>query len=230
MEARDALLARIPEAQATAVEALGRFKGMLDTYREEAATFGDFPSLFLGLVGHDGSWEHYDGAIRVVDSSGQIVADGLDGQRYRDFIGEATQHDNYLKFPYYKPLGYPEGIYRVGPLARLNLCDRMPTPMAERERLRIPRSVRHRDVVLPLPLCPADRDPGGRRGHCAGARRPGNPLLRPAPRPRGGEQPGRRRRQRGAAGHPVSPLQGRSERRGWNGSTSSSRRGRTAWR
>ena len=50
-----------------------------------------------------------------------------------DFIGEATQHDSYLKFPYYKPLGYPEGIYRVGPLARLNLCERMPTPLADRE-------------------------------------------------------------------------------------------------
>ena len=51
------------------------------------------------------------------------MADGLDGQRYRDFIGEASQHDCYLKFPYYKPMGYPDGIYRVGPLARLNICD-----------------------------------------------------------------------------------------------------------
>ena len=50
-----------------------------------------------------------------------------------DFIGEATQHDSYLKFPYYKPLGYPDGIYRVGPLARLNLCERMPTALADRE-------------------------------------------------------------------------------------------------
>ncbi len=54
---------------------------------------------------------------------GQIVADGLDPQRYTDFIGEAAQHDSYLKSPYYKPLGYPDGIYRVGPLARLNVCD-----------------------------------------------------------------------------------------------------------
>jgi NAD-reducing hydrogenase large subunit len=108
---------------------------MLDTYREEAATFGEFPSLFLGLIAPDGTWEHYDGAIRIVDADGRIVADGLDGQRYRDFIGEASQPDSYLKFPYFKPMGYPEGVYRVGPLARLNLCDRMPTPMAERERL-----------------------------------------------------------------------------------------------
>ena len=50
-----------------------------------------------------------------------------------DWIGEAAEHDSYLKFPFYKPLGYPAGIYRVGPLARLNICDRMPTPLADRE-------------------------------------------------------------------------------------------------
>ena len=132
-EARDALRSRVPEAQATVQDALGRFKGLLDRYREEAAAFGDFPSLFLGLVAPDGTWDHYDGAIRIGDADGHIVADGLDGQRYRDFIGEATQHDSYLKFPYYKPMGYPGGIYRVGPLARLNICDRMPTPLADGE-------------------------------------------------------------------------------------------------
>jgi NAD-reducing hydrogenase large subunit len=130
---RDVLRDRIPEARATVLGALGRFKGMLDRYDEEARTFGNFPSLFMGLVGHDGTWEHYDGKIRVGDSQGNIVADGLDAQRYPEFLGEATQHDSYLKFPYYKPLGYPDGIYRVGPLARLNICDRMPTALADRE-------------------------------------------------------------------------------------------------
>jgi NAD-reducing hydrogenase large subunit len=85
------------------------------------------------LVGHDGDWEHYGGKLRLGDSEGRIIADDLDSERYMDWIGEAAQHDSYLKFPYYKPLGYPDGIYRVGPLARLNLCDRMPTPRADRE-------------------------------------------------------------------------------------------------
>ena len=131
---RDAIRAWIPEVKATVLDALGRFKGLLDRHRDEAECFGDFPSLFLGLVGDDGTWEHHDGPIRVVDAKGIIVADRLDPQRYMDYIGEATQPDSYLKFPYYKPMGYPEGIYRVGPLARLNLCDRMPTELAERER------------------------------------------------------------------------------------------------
>ncbi len=131
---RDAIRAWIPEVKATVLDALGRFKGLLDRHRDEAECFGDFPSLFLGLVGDDGTWEHHDGPIRVVDAKGIIVADRLDPQRYMNYIGEATQPDSYLKFPYYKPMGYPEGIYRVGPLARLNLCDRMPTELAERER------------------------------------------------------------------------------------------------
>jgi NAD-reducing hydrogenase large subunit len=130
---RDAIGDRIPEARAIVVDALGRLKGLLDQFQEEVAVFGDFPSLFLGLVAADGTWDHYDGKIRVCDSQGHIIAEGLDAQRYWDFLGEASQPDSYLKFPYYKPLGYPGGIYRVGPLARLNLCDRMPTPLADRE-------------------------------------------------------------------------------------------------
>src|SRR5437667_306491 len=55
-----ALRDRIPEAQAIVLDALGRFKGLLDRYQEETRTFGEFPSLFLGLVGHDGTWEHYE--------------------------------------------------------------------------------------------------------------------------------------------------------------------------
>ena len=130
---RHAIRGRIPESLATALDALGRFKSLLDRYQEEAECFGNFPSLFLGLVGRDGTWEHYDGKIRLGDGSGRIIADDLDPQRYMDWIGEAAEHDSYLKFPYYKPQGYPDGIYRVGPLARLNICERMPTPLSDRE-------------------------------------------------------------------------------------------------
>jgi NAD-reducing hydrogenase large subunit len=132
-EGRERIRARIPEAQATAQLALGRFKDLLDHFREEAESFGKFPSLFMGLVACDGEWEHYGGRIRFTDSDGRIVADGLDPANYRGFLGEAIEPDSYLKSPYYLPLGYPGGIYRVGPLARLNICTRMGTPHAEAE-------------------------------------------------------------------------------------------------
>ncbi len=124
---------RLPESRATAENALSLFKRLLDQLTTEAQIFGQFPSLFMGLVGRDGLWEHYDGHLRFVDSEGNIVADHLSEDNYQDFIGEAVEPWSYLKFPYYKPLGYPDGMYRVGPLARLNICDRMGTPDADRE-------------------------------------------------------------------------------------------------
>jgi len=61
------------------------------------------------------------------------VADKLDPTNYQEYMGEAVEPDSYLKSPYYKPRGYPEGIYRVGPLARLNIADRCGTPRADQE-------------------------------------------------------------------------------------------------
>jgi NAD-reducing hydrogenase large subunit len=132
-ERRAHLQRRLPEAQATAQAALGRFKKMLDGFQEEARTFGDFPSLFLGLVGPDGAWEHYDGLLRFVDAAGVAIADAIDPTRYGEYIGEAVEPDSYLKSPYFRPLGYPGGAYRVGPLARLNVCARMGAPLADQE-------------------------------------------------------------------------------------------------
>src|SRR5947208_16855362 len=90
---------------------------------KEAQLFGNFPSLFMGLVAPDGSWEHHGGKLRFTDSSGSIIADQLDPQKYYEFIGESVQKNSYLKSPYYLPLGIPDGMYRVGPLARLNVCE-----------------------------------------------------------------------------------------------------------
>jgi NAD-reducing hydrogenase large subunit len=132
-EGREQIRSRLPEARATTQDALGRLKGLLDRYREEAEAFGNFPSLFLGLVTDDGTWENYGGRLRFTDAQGNIVADGLDPQRYQEYLGEAAVAWSYLKSPYYKPLGYPDGMYRVGPLARLNVCERMGSPLADAE-------------------------------------------------------------------------------------------------
>ena len=133
VEKRDYLRSRLPESRQTSLAGLDRFKKFLDSHGEDVEVFGNFPTLFLGLVRRDGTWEHYDGVIRIVDSAGRTVADGLDPTRYAEFLGEAVEHDSYLKSPYYRPLGYPGGVYRVGPLARLNLADRMGVPLADRE-------------------------------------------------------------------------------------------------
>ncbi|MCU0241251.1 MAG: Ni/Fe hydrogenase subunit alpha [Vicinamibacteria bacterium] len=132
-EGREKILKALPEALDIAKRTLIWFKQRLDLHQDEARVFGNFPSLFMGLVTPDGGLEHYDGRVRIVDSAGHVVADQLDPARYLDYIGEAVEPWSYLKFPYYKPLGYPAGMYRVGPLARLNVASQCGTPLADRE-------------------------------------------------------------------------------------------------
>ncbi len=131
---RDKILKGLPEAKATALEALKLFKGIMDKFPNETRALANFPTLFLGLVDPDGNWEHYaDGKIRVVNEKGEILQDQVEQEDYQKVIGEYVEPFSYLKSPYYKPMGYPNGIYRVGPLARLNICDKMTTPLANAE-------------------------------------------------------------------------------------------------
>jgi NAD-reducing hydrogenase large subunit len=132
-EGRDRLRAGLPAAREAVDRTLSWFKRLMDGHQEEARHFGNFPSLFLGLVGPDGGLEHYEGRLRMVDATGAVVVDGIDPARYGEIIEEAVEDWSYLKFPYYKPLGYPAGLYRVGPLARLNVASRCGTPAADRE-------------------------------------------------------------------------------------------------
>jgi NAD-reducing hydrogenase large subunit len=132
-EARDAILADLPEAMVTADRTLGRIKRLLDGFREEIRSFGNFPSLFVGLVDAGGRIAFYDGTLRIVDAGGRIVADRIDPATYADHFAEAVEPWSYLKSPYYRPAGYPDGVYRVGPLARLNVADGCGTPKADQE-------------------------------------------------------------------------------------------------
>ena len=133
--ARDAIRAALPEAIATTRRATERFLGALERFGEAARTFGDFPSLFMALAGPDGAWEHYGGSLRFVDEHGRIVAD-ITPERYAELVAEASEPHSYMKFPYFRPRGYPAGIYRVGPLARLNICTHFGTPLADAELAR----------------------------------------------------------------------------------------------
>lgn len=133
LEARDIIKASLPYAFETIHMALEIFMDIVRAHVRAIQIFGNFPSLFMGLVTKDGLWEHYDGYLRFVDSSGSIIEDKIEPTLYRQYIGEAVESDSYLKSPYFIPLGYPDGMYRVGPLARLNVCERIGTPQADAE-------------------------------------------------------------------------------------------------
>jgi NAD-reducing hydrogenase large subunit len=96
--------------------------------------FGHSPASMLSLVRADGALDLYDGVIRARDASGKILFDGASDQSYLDLIEEDVKPWTYMKFPFLKSLGPDLGWYRVGPLARLQNCDFIPTPLAEIER------------------------------------------------------------------------------------------------
>ncbi|MBX7103966.1 MAG: Ni/Fe hydrogenase subunit alpha [Gemmataceae bacterium] len=131
-ESAQLIQSQLPELRRFVRGVLDRLKAMLDSFAKEVASFGSFPSLFVGLVGPGRAWEHYDGLVRVVDEFGRVAAEFESG-RFEEYLGETVQNDSYLKSPYFKPLGFPQGMYRVGPLARLNICDRIGSPLGDVE-------------------------------------------------------------------------------------------------
>ena len=130
---RDRTLGGLPEALATAEKTIGYFKGILDRFSEEIAHFGSAPTLYAAMVNDAGDLEWYDGLLAFRRPDGSTAAAEVRPQDYSLFIGEAAMRDSYLKAPYFKPLGYPDGVYRVGPLARLNVAGTAGTPRAAKE-------------------------------------------------------------------------------------------------
>ena len=131
---RDRTLKELPQAKEMAVKTLDFFKSVVDKFEEEIANFGAGPTMYAGLVDDGGGLQWYDGNLAFKDPTGETLATAIRPRDYELFIGEASLRDSYLKAPYYKPLGYPAGVYRVGPLARLNVADSLGTPIADRER------------------------------------------------------------------------------------------------
>jgi NAD-reducing hydrogenase large subunit len=130
---RDHILSEVPAAKAIAARTIELFKSKLDNYKEEIECFGSFPSMYAGLVDTKGNLQLYDGALRFRNSSGEIVQDGIAAEDYKQWIGEASLRESYLKAPYFVPQGFPAGVYRVGPLARINVADACGTPNADAE-------------------------------------------------------------------------------------------------
>jgi NAD-reducing hydrogenase large subunit len=132
-EKRDKILAMLPEAYSSVGMALGAYKQIAGTFQPEIEVFANFPSNYMSLISEEEAIDFTDGALRLIDSTGRIIEDGITASRYAEVIGEAVENYSYTKFAYYKPLGYPDGSYRVGPLARLNIVKQMGTPKAEKE-------------------------------------------------------------------------------------------------
>jgi len=96
------------------------------------ASFASFDTPYMGSVDEKGELQLYHGKLRGIDAQGHIVFDQLPYENYLSEIAEAVEDWSYMKFPYFRKLGYPQGCYRVGPLARFNVADSIGTPRAQK--------------------------------------------------------------------------------------------------
>ncbi len=108
-------------------------------YLDTVKVLGVFNSGFMGTVSEDGALNVYDGKLRLMKPDGSFTDFAYD--QYTDFISERIEDWSYMKFPYAKSWGEgfsmdidnPKGIYRTNSLARINVADKMATPLAQIE-------------------------------------------------------------------------------------------------
>ncbi len=129
---RDTIRAGIAEAIATTQIGLALMKQWAEANADDINRFAVLQSGYMGLISPQNGLELYDGDLRLIDREG-VELEHFDGANYLDYIAEHVESWSYLKFPYYKKLGYPGGVYRVGPLGRLNASDCIHTPLANEE-------------------------------------------------------------------------------------------------
>ena len=129
---RDRILAGLDSQIETTKLGIKIVKDWVDANLDDVNRFAVFPTGYLGLITPSKGLELYDGDIRLKSRTGEELSI-FSAQDYLDYIAEHVEPWSYLKFPYFKELGYPEGVYRVGPLGRLNMVEHIETPMANDE-------------------------------------------------------------------------------------------------
>jgi len=134
VEERDFLAQDIDRTVEWSREAVALARRLYSERAEVSREFGAFKAAALSMVRGDGALELYHGNLRARDENGTTLFDQVDYTRYWDYLREIVKPWSYMKFPFIRSLGPERGWYRVGPLARVVLCDFIPTPLAEAER------------------------------------------------------------------------------------------------
>ena len=145
IEERDNILKGVDAAVDTLKVGLQIMKDWAAKNMEDINKFAVFPTGYFGLTTPENGLELYDGDIRLISQEGKPL-EKFPVSNYLDYIAEHVEPWSYLKFPYYKKLGYLGGVYRVGPLGRLNLAEKIDTPLAN-EELKIFKSLNNGKMV-----------------------------------------------------------------------------------
>jgi len=126
--ARDKFLKIIPEQVEFAKKTVEIGLKVVEDYWDVVANVGVVPTYYVGMT-KNGVHDIYEGDIRIVTPDGEKI--DYAPQKYLDALGEHIPEHSYATHMYYKPAGYPEGIYRANTLAMINCADKMATPLAD---------------------------------------------------------------------------------------------------
>jgi NAD-reducing hydrogenase large subunit len=129
------LLKDIEQIISWSVDAVALIKRIFFEQFDYHMAFASIDSNMLSLVGADGAFDIYHGDLRARDKHGNTIFDYVDYTKYNEYIKEGVKNWSYMKFPFIDAIGAEDGWYRVGPLARINNCDFISTPLAEKERV-----------------------------------------------------------------------------------------------
>jgi NAD-reducing hydrogenase large subunit len=133
-EERDYLLADVEQMIAWAEQSVTLIEKVYCSNKAYHDEFATIKSSYMGMVSKDGGLELYHGGLRAKHADGNTIFDQVDYCEYNNYIHEEVRSWSYMKFPYFLSLGKQDGWYRVGPLARVNVCDYISTPKAEAAR------------------------------------------------------------------------------------------------
>jgi NAD-reducing hydrogenase large subunit len=134
IEERDFLLKDADQMIQWAVDGLNLYKELYMKDIDTLGPLGSFESNDVSLVREDGALDIYDGKLRARDKDGNDIFDMVEPVDYYKYIKEGVRNWSYMKFPFIVSLGQEKGWYRVGPLSRVNNCDFIDSPIAEKER------------------------------------------------------------------------------------------------
>ena len=134
---RDRFLLEVEQMKRWAQEAVELVKNYTLENLAQLGEFGTFPSKYMALVDDDGGMDLYHGKLKVIDENGATLLNQVPYGDYLTHLAEEVRSWSYMKFPFMRSLGTTDGWYRVGPLARMNVVERIDTPMAEAARFEL---------------------------------------------------------------------------------------------
>ncbi len=124
LEERDTLLKDADQMIAWSRDAVRIIKTLHRSNPALYDVFGNVPTTMMSLVDEKGALDFYHGALRARDKDGEVIFDQVSYQGYSTLLTEGVKPWSYMKFPYITTLGEEKGWYKVGPLARIQNCDR----------------------------------------------------------------------------------------------------------